>query len=57
MLNLIITMMYSYLILMILLLLVVLLGPIFIDMDHLYTMMEQNANKVAEVPNAKSTST
>lgn len=50
-------MMYSYLILMILLLLVVLLGPIFIDMDHLYTMMEQNANKVAEVPNAKSTST
>lgn len=34
-------MMYNYLILMILLLLVVLLGPIFIDMDHLYNMMEQ----------------
>ena len=43
--------MYNYLILMILLLLVVLLGPIFIDMDNLYAMMEQN------VANAKSTST
>ena len=34
-------MMYDYLILMILLLLVVLFGPIFIDIDHVYIMMKQ----------------